>query len=56
MNRLAARLIAKNDPDANQWRGVIVNTAGVEGLRGTQGQVSTAAASAAVIGKSLTCS
>lgn len=48
--RLAAELMERNEPDKNQWRGCIVNTAGVEGIRGTTGQVSTAAASGAIIG------
>lgn len=43
--------MARNDPDANGLRGVIVNTAGVEGLRGIKGQSPTAAASGAIIGK-----
>lgn len=52
VNRLAAKLLVQNEPDANQWRGVIVNTAGVEGMRGVRGQTVSSAASAAIIGKS----
>lgn len=43
-------LLAQNKPDANKWRGVIVNTAGVEGIRGTKSQACTAAASGAILG------
>lgn len=50
MNRLAVEIIGQNAPDENDLRGVIINTAGVEGIRGTLGQVSTAAASGAIIG------
>lgn len=42
--------MAQNAPDTNKWRGAIINTAGVEGTRGIQGQVAIAAASAAIIG------
>lgn len=51
VNRLAVGLMAQNEPDAKKFRGVIVNTAGIEGIRGTTGQVSTAAASGAIIGE-----
>lgn len=48
--RHSVELILQNELDAHQWRGVIVNTAGIEGIRGTTGQVSVAAASGAIIG------
>lgn len=44
------KLLAQNEPDKNNWRGVIVNTAGVEGISGTKGQATSAAASGAIIG------
>lgn len=46
-------LIAQNEPDTNKWRGVIVNTAGVEGIRGTSSQSCIAAASGAILGKEM---
>lgn len=46
--RLAVGLIAKNDPDDNNMRGVIINTSGVEGVHGASGQVAIAAASGAI--------
>lgn len=48
--RLSVGLMARNQPNARGCRGVIVNTAGVEGINGTFGQVSSAAASGALIG------
>lgn len=48
--RLSAGLMARNELDANKWRGIIVNTAGVEGSRGSMGQVAVSAASGAIIG------
>lgn len=45
--------MARNEPDENGMRGVIVNTAGVEGVRGIKGQSSIAAASGAIICKFL---
>lgn len=46
-------LIVENELDASRWRGVIINTAGVEGVRGTHGQVSVSAASGAILGQLL---
>lgn len=46
-------LLAQNEPDKNNWRGVIVNTAGVEGISGVKGQVNTAATSGAIIGNDI---
>lgn len=50
VTRLAAGLIGRNDLDANNMRGVVINTAGIEGIRGTIGQVALSAASGAIIG------
>lgn len=51
--RLSVPLMARNEEDTKQWRGVIVNTAGVEGNRGSMGQVAISAASRAIIGNIL---
>lgn len=48
--RSTVGLIVQNEPDANKWRGIIVNTAGVEGVRGTSAQACIAAASGAILG------
>lgn len=48
VSRLAAGLIAKNEPDENGLKGVIVNTSGVEATRGSGGQVVSAAACGAI--------
>lgn len=50
VTRLSAKLMARNERNVHGWRGVIVNTAGMEGINGTYGQVSSAAASGAIIG------
>lgn len=50
VSRLAAGLIAKNEPDENGLKGVIVNTSGVEATRGSGGQVASAAACGAIQG------
>lgn len=42
--------MGKNEPDSNNLRGVIINTAGIEGIKGTTGQVVMSAASGAIIG------
>lgn len=47
--RAAIKLIEKNEPDENGLRGVIINTAGIEGKKGHSGQVATAAASSGII-------
>lgn len=54
MIRLAAGLIGKNEPDANYLRGVVINTAGIEGIKGTVGQTALSAASGAIIGTKYT--
>lgn len=51
--RLAADLIARNKVDNGKSRGVIINTAGIEGIRGKESQVAIAAASGAIIGMQL---
>lgn len=51
VTRLAAGLIGKNDPDQNNLRGIVINTAGIEGIKGTVGQAALSAASGAIIGK-----
>lgn len=48
MTRLTVELINKNEPDEDGLRGVIINTGGVEGYRGTLGQTTIAAASGAI--------
>lgn len=51
VSRLAVELLAQNEPDKKNWRGVIVNTAGIEGISGAKGQANSAASSGAIIGK-----
>lgn len=46
--RLTAGLMAKNEPDINDLRGVIVNTSGYQAFNGSTGQVATAAAAGAI--------
>lgn len=48
MIRLSARLFAKNEPDDDGLRGVIINTGGMEAFNGTLGQTSIAAAAGAI--------
>lgn len=48
MTRLAAGLIASNEPDENDLRGVVINTSGVEAFNAVSGQVAIAAASGAI--------
>lgn len=47
--RASVKLMQKNEPDESGFRGVIVNTAGIEGTRGQSGQAATAAASNGII-------
>lgn len=49
--RLSVELMSRNQPNARGCRGVTVNTAGVEGIKESFGQVSSAAASSALIGE-----
>lgn len=51
--RLAAALMARNDPDAEGERGVIVNTASVAAFDGQVGQAAYAASKAGVAGLTL---
>ena len=53
MCRLTAAAMAKNEPDAEGERGVIVNTASIAGLEGQTGQLAYATAKAAVLGMTL---
>lgn len=48
--RLAAAAMAKNTPDEEGQRGVILNTASIAGYEGQIGQVAYAAAKAAILG------
>ena len=51
--RLIAAAMAKNEPDDNGERGVIVNTASIAGYEGRAGQVTYATAKAAILGMTL---
>jgi NAD(P)-dependent dehydrogenase (short-subunit alcohol dehydrogenase family) len=51
--RLAAAEMARNDPDADGQRGVIVNTASVAAFDGQKGQAAYAASKAGIAGLSL---
>jgi NAD(P)-dependent dehydrogenase (short-subunit alcohol dehydrogenase family) len=53
VTRLAAAAMAKNDPDDDGQRGVVVNTGSIAGLEGQTGQVAYAAAKAAILGMTL---
>jgi NAD(P)-dependent dehydrogenase (short-subunit alcohol dehydrogenase family) len=52
--RLAAEVMAKNEPDAHGGRGVIINTASVAAFDGQIGQAPYSAAKAGVVGMGLT--
>lgn len=54
VTRLAAGLIGRNDLDDNQMRGIVINTAGIEGIKGTVGQIAMSATSGAIIGTKYT--
>lgn len=41
--------MAKNEPDPNGLRGIVISTAGIEGVRGVCGQSATAAASNGIL-------
>ncbi|ABW12336.1 short-chain dehydrogenase/reductase SDR [Parafrankia sp. EAN1pec] len=53
ISRFAAAAMAKNEPDEDGERGVIVNTASIAGLEGQTGQVSYAAAKGAILAMTL---
>ncbi|CAL8099164.1 unnamed protein product [Calicophoron daubneyi] len=53
MIRLAAMTMKENDPDKDNLRGVIINTASVAAFEGQTGQVAYAASKAAVVGMTL---
>lgn len=51
--RLSAAAMATNEPDEEGERGVFVNTASIAGIEGQTGQLSYAAAKAAILGMTL---
>ena len=53
MLRLAAAHMAKNDPDENGERGVIINTASVAAYEGQIGQIAYAASKSGVVGMTI---
>lgn len=53
VTRLCAAAMASNDPDAEEQRGVVVNTASIAGMEGQTGQLAYAAAKAAILGMTL---
>lgn len=53
MVRLGAAQLAKNEPDAGQQRGVIINTASIAAFDGQVGQAAYAASKGAVVGMTL---
>lgn len=53
VSRLAASAMAKNEPDDDGQRGVIVNTASIAGIEGQTGQIAYGAAKAAILGMTL---
>lgn len=53
MIRLGAAELAKNEPDAEQHRGVIVNTASIAAFDGQIGQAAYAASKGAIVGMTL---
>lgn len=53
VTRLAAAVMAGNEPDADGSRGVIVNTASIAGYEGQAGQVAYGSSKAAILGLSL---
>jgi NAD(P)-dependent dehydrogenase (short-subunit alcohol dehydrogenase family) len=53
VTRLVAAAMARNEPDADGQRGVVVNTASIAGMEGKSGQVAYGAAKAAILGMTL---
>ncbi|XP_015913577.2 3-hydroxyacyl-CoA dehydrogenase type-2 isoform X1 [Parasteatoda tepidariorum] len=53
VNRLAVEMIAKNTPDADGQRGVIINTSGISAFEGLVGQTSFAASCHAITSMTL---
>nr|ACO15232.1 3-hydroxyacyl-CoA dehydrogenase type-2 [Caligus clemensi] len=51
--RLAAPIIARSEPDADNQRGVIINTASVAAYEGQRGQAAYSASKGAVVGMTL---
>lgn len=51
--RLAVGLIDKNEPNTDNQRGVIINTASVAAFDGQRGQVAYAASKGAIVGMTL---
>lgn len=51
--RLAAEVIAQNDPEADGARGVIINTASIAAMDGQRGQAAYAASKGGIVGLSL---
>ncbi len=51
--RLAAEVMAENDPEADGSRGVIINTASVAAMDGQRGQAAYAASKGGIVGLSL---
>jgi NAD(P)-dependent dehydrogenase (short-subunit alcohol dehydrogenase family) len=54
LNRLQAEAMAKNEPNADEERGVIINTASIAAFEGQIGQVAYSAAKAGIAGMMLT--
>jgi NAD(P)-dependent dehydrogenase (short-subunit alcohol dehydrogenase family) len=53
VSRLAAAAMAKNEPDGEGERGVVINTASIAGYEGQIGQVAYGSAKAAILGMTL---
>ena len=54
LNRLQAEAMAKNEPNADDERGVIINTASIAAFEGQIGQIAYTASKAAIAGMCLT--
>jgi NAD(P)-dependent dehydrogenase (short-subunit alcohol dehydrogenase family) len=53
VTRLVVTAMAKNEPDEDGQRGVVVNTASIAGMEGQTGQLAYASAKAAILGMTL---